>query len=98
MAFHLQINDYRRLRWIDINPDGVCLIVGANGVGKSILLSSLELLRNTFLHGFGRALSSSGGAHGFKNFDLPSETQPKLSIEIAGFCWELKLLRRWWDC
>ncbi len=90
MAFHLQVINYRGIKQVDFTADGVCAIVGPNGAGKSTLLSSLDLLTNAFWHGFGKALSYSGGPYGFANFDLPQDAETMFSIEIAGFQWELR--------
>jgi predicted ATPase len=87
VSFHLQIKNYRVLQSVDFTPDGVCLIVGPNGCGKTTLLSVIELLRYAFKEGFGNALYHYGGPWGF---DLSPDTQTNLMIEKAGFRWELK--------
>jgi len=90
VSFHLQIKNYRVLQSVDFTPDGVCLIVGPNGCGKTTLLSVIELLQYAFKEGFGNALYHSGGPWGFTHFDLPPDTLTNLTIEKAGFRWELK--------
>lgn len=89
MSFRIKINNFRVLQNIDFSPDGVCLIVGPNGCGKTTLLSALELMRNTFERGFGTALNFLGGPAGFPNFFSPLGTPTTLTIETAGFRWEL---------
>ncbi len=91
MSFHFQINNYRALQTIDFAPDGVCLIVGANGCGKTTLLSAIELLRNAFERGFGSALVLAGGpVWWITNLNTPPDTPTTLAIETAGLRWELK--------
>jgi predicted ATPase len=89
MAFRVQITNYRILQSVDFNFEGVCLIVGPNGCGKTTLLSAIEFLRNTFEQGFGKALTLSGGASGFTHFNSLPETPTKLAIETANLRWEL---------
>ena len=89
MGFHLKITNYRGIRSVDFNPDGVCLLVGPNGSGKSTLLSAVELLRNTFVRGFEMATNMAGGPW-ITNFDLPDE--PAIfEIETSDLRWELKI-------
>jgi len=89
MSFHFQINNYRALQTIDFSPDGVCLIVGANGCGKTTLLSAIELLRNAFERGFGFALDLVGGTPWFSHINMPPNTPTTFAIETAGLRWEL---------
>lgn len=89
MGFRLKINNFRVLQALDFSPDGVCLIVGPNGCGKTTLLSAIELMRNTFERGFGTALNFIGGPSGFPNFFSPPGTPTTLAIETTGFRWEL---------
>jgi predicted ATPase len=89
MSFRVQITNYRILQSVDFNFEGVCLIVGPNGCGKTTLLKAIELLRNTFLEGFGKALTLSGGASGFTHFNSLPETPTKLAVETANLRWEL---------
>jgi len=89
MGFHLKITNYRGIRSVDFNPDGVCLLVGPNGSGKSTLLSVVELLRNTFDRGFDMAVNMAGGPW-ITHFDLPNE--PAIfEIETPDLQWELKI-------
>ncbi len=90
MSFHFQINNYRALQTIDFAPDGVCLIVGANGCGKTTLLSAIELLRNAFERGFGNAMDLAGGQMWFTHVDSPPDTPTTFAIETAGLRWELR--------
>ena len=90
MGFHLSIKNYRKIRSVDFNPDGVCLLVGPNGSGKSTLLSAIELLRNTFEYGFEEALNLSGGPRLFTNFDFPDKSVT-FEIETPDLRWELTI-------
>jgi predicted ATPase len=89
MSFRFQINNYRILQAIDFSPDGVCLIVGANGCGKTTLLSAIELLRNAFERGFGFALDLVGGTPWFTHINSPPNTPTTFAIETASLRWEL---------
>ncbi|OQX24937.1 MAG: hypothetical protein BWK80_18270 [Desulfobacteraceae bacterium IS3] len=89
MGFHLNIMNYRKIRSVDFNPDGVCLLVGPNGSGKSTLLSAIELLRNTFERGFDTAINLAGGTW-ISNLDLPD--RPTIfKIETSDLQWELNI-------
>ena len=90
MGFHLSIKNYRKIRSVDFNPDGVCLLVCPNGSGKSTLLSAIELLRNTFEYGFEKALNLSGGPWGFTNFELSEDMTATFIIKIYELLWQLK--------
>jgi predicted ATPase len=84
MSFRFQINNYRALQAIDFSPDGVYLIVGANGCGKTTLLSAIEHLRNAFERGFGFALDLVGGTPWFTHINSPPNTPTTFAIETAG--------------
>ncbi|QTA84218.1 AAA family ATPase [Desulfonema magnum] len=89
MGFHLKIMNYRGIRSVDFNPDGVCLLVGPNGSGKSTLLSVIELLRNAFERGFDMAINMAGGPWGFTNFELSENTSATFILELSDLRWEL---------
>ncbi len=89
MGFCLNIMNYRKIRSVDFNPDGVCLLVGPNGSGKSTLLSAIELLRNTFERGFDTAINLAGG-HWISNLALPDDPTI-LKIETSDLRWELNI-------
>lgn len=84
MVFHLKIKNYRGIRSLDFNPEGVCLLVGPNGSGKSTLLSVIKLLRTTFERGFDTPPPIT-------NSDMAGE--PTIfEIETPDLLWELKVL------
>jgi len=89
MGFHLQIKNYRVIRSVDLEADGVCVLVGPNGSGKSTLLSAIEFLRNAFDRGFNAALNFSGGPWGFTNISSPKDMPTTFAIKISDLQWEI---------
>ncbi len=87
-GFRLIIQNYRVLKSIDFEANGVSLIVGPNGSGKSTLLNSLTLLKNTIFGGFGYALNQDGGPAGFQNF-LLLNTPTLYSLKMNDIQWEI---------
>jgi len=88
MGFHLQIKNYRVIRSVDMEADGVCVLVGPNGSGKSTLLSAIEFLRNILEWGAYKALDLSGGAWGFTHIDSSKDIQTVFIIEYFDIIWE----------
>jgi len=87
-GFRLIIQNYRVLKSVDFETDGVSLLVGPNGSGKSTLLNSLTVLKNTIHSGFGYALNQDGGPLGFQNFNLLN-TPTLYSLQINDVQWEI---------
>ena len=58
---HIHIEGFRRLSFLEINPNPLMALIGANGVGKTSLLDALELLSASAVGGLGKKLSDFGG-------------------------------------
>lgn len=67
MPLRIQIENYRALRAVDATFDGVCLLVGPNGGGKTSLFNALRMLVNMGEHGTQRALDMDGGGGDFNH-------------------------------
>lgn len=89
MGFHLQIKNYRVLRSVDMEADGVCVLVGPNGSGKTTLLSAIEFLRNAFDRGFNAALNFAGGSWGVSNISSPKDMPTTFAIKISDLQWKI---------
>jgi len=89
MGFHLQIKNYRVIRSVDLEADGVCVLVGPNGSGKSTLLSAIEFLKDVLEWGLDKALNLSGGSWGFTPIDSPKDKMTQFIIEIVDLIWEI---------
>jgi predicted ATPase len=78
--------DFRVLKDIEWSPEGVCLLAGANGSGKTTVLNALEFFRTFFLYGSEVALADG---HAFKRLDAPLECFVKFAVEVDDIAWEL---------
>lgn len=52
MSNRVQITNYLGLQAIDFSPQGVCVIIGQNGCGKTTLLSTIRSLKHVVTKGY----------------------------------------------
>jgi predicted ATPase len=82
-------NDFRVLHQLEWAPQGVCLLVGANGTGKTTTLQVLGFLRALFERGHEAALNFVGGAY-LKRLKSNDDEPVLLQVEVADICWKLQ--------
>lgn len=83
-TFHLQnFRALERLRW---SPDGVCLLAGPNGSGKTTVLDALTFLKALFLRGHGAAFRWVGGEH-LRSLTAPKAEPVCFEVVVDGLCW-----------
>lgn len=82
--FTLRIRNFRNFDELCWSPEGVCVLSGANGAGKSTTLEVLLFLRTLLLQGPEVALSNLNLTP--KNPTIPIE----FSLEVEGAKWTLK--------
>lgn len=90
MKFLFHCREYRGLRSVLFQPEGVCALVGANGSGKSSLLSAFEFMRNLYLRPTRSAISLDGGHWGLKNLSAKSSSVDLL-LNLDGKEWRIEL-------
>lgn len=90
MNFLFHCQEYRGLRSVLFRPEGVCALVGANGSGKSSLLSAFEFMRNLFLRPTRSAISLDGGHWGLKNLSAKFDSV-NLLVNLDGKEWRIDL-------
>lgn len=81
--------DFRVLENLDWTlPEGVCLLAGANGTGKTTTLDVLRFLRALWDGGHESALNSVGGAY-LKRTKAGTDTPVELEVVIEDIRWKL---------
>ncbi len=85
----VRLKNFRALREVHLrNLPGFCVLVGANGTGKSTLFSVFEFLRNAMASNVTAALGKLGGSRGFQEVrsrgcDGPIEIEFKLRADLG---------------
>ena len=87
MGIRLIVNNFRCLRNVDWDPDGVCLLVGPNGSGKTTLFDALNFLRLALKLDVSQAVAASGGTY-FRNLDAPPEEPVSFALAQGNLKWE----------
>ena len=84
----LRIRDFRVLERLDWRPEGVCVLSGANGAGKSTTLDALKFLRAHFLWGHESALRSVDGV-AFSRWGAEPDAPVEFCVEVEDLVWKL---------
>lgn len=86
----IRLKNFRALRDVHMRDlPGFCVVVGANGTGKSTIFSVFEFLRNAMASNVNAALAKLGGSRGFQEVrsrgsEGPIEIEIKLRADIGG--------------
>lgn len=87
--FTLHVRDFRVLECLDWSPEGVCVLSGANGAGKSTTLDALRFLRALFLWGHESAFNVVDGV-AFPRWGADPESPVEFVIEVEDIVWKLR--------
>ena len=87
--FTLRVRNFRALERLDWRPEGVCVLSGANGVGKSTTLDALRFLRALFLWGHESAFRAVDGV-AFARWGLEPDAPVEFCVEVEDLTWRLR--------
>lgn len=94
-AFTLRVDNLRGLRQVRWTLDGVRVLIGANGAGKSTVLLALQLLHTALDRGLPEATRIVlGGSQGLKHRDALDEEPVELGIDLDDLQWRVRLSPR----
>ena len=86
--FTLRIHNFRRIERFEWSPDGVCILSGANGAGKSTALDAFRFLRVLFEQGHESAFRAVGG-NAFRRLDADPDAPVEFSLKVGDIKWNL---------
>ena len=102
MKLQVTINNFKSISSVDLNlKEGLNVLIGPNGSGKTCLLTSLKFLRDLFLFGAAQAMAKNGGAkriieevrrpsHFFISHDYGSRLYRRRKLRCQ-FNWEIRI-------
>ena len=79
---HCQIANYKSLRFLDVVPKPLTIVVGANGSGKSNLADCLDFISEVYRFGLEDAVSRKGGYENIAHRKI-RRTKSAVSITIG---------------
>ena len=82
---HFKISGFRRLKNIDIKLRPLCVLVGANGVGKTSLLDAMTLLAASADGKLCDYLTEMSGLTSLMTYDHNKSLDISLSMQVEGF-------------
>lgn len=85
----LKARRFRVLEAVDWTPDGVCLLAGPNGSGKTTALNALTFLRGVLMYGHDSAFKWVGGNH-FRHLDAAEDEDVEFEIQVDDLRWILR--------
>lgn len=82
-------HDFRVFAHLDWAPQGVCLLVGPNGTGKTTILDAQDFLRTLFEAGHEEAFGEAGAA-AFRRVGVASSVPVVLELQVGDVRWKLR--------
>jgi predicted ATPase len=87
----LYAQNFLGLEHVAWEPEGVCLVVGPNGSGKTSLLRALAFLQWAHARSISSAVEHLGGPRGLKRRGAALDAPMVLGLEVENLRWELEL-------
>jgi predicted ATPase len=82
---NLSIEGFRRLQKVEFKLRPLCVMIGANGTGKTSVLDVMSLLANSARGKLSAAIADFSGLNSVLTFDKTSELSLGISMEVPGY-------------
>jgi predicted ATPase len=82
---NLSIEGFRRLQKVEFELRPLCVMIGANGTGKTSVLDVMSLLANSARGQLSAAIADFSGLNSVLTFDKTSELSLGISMEVPGY-------------
>ena len=89
-SFRIELANFRALKRLDWSPEGVCLLSGANGAGKTSAFDALLFLRTLFTMGHEAAFGLVGAA-ALKHIGSEPKEPVELRLTVGELLWVVRL-------
>lgn len=90
-GFTFRVQNFRGLERFEWSPEGVVLLTGANGAGKTTALTALRFVRDLWTRGLQDALRWAGGVNGLRSRGAGIDAPVTLELERDGAVWTVRL-------
>lgn len=87
--FTLRVRNFRALGTFEWSPQGVNLLAGANGTGKTTVMNALLFLRLLFQRGHEAAFTQVGARY-FRSMTVPDTEFVVFELEVGAVLWRLR--------
>ena len=81
----LTIKGFRRLKEVDIDMRPLCVMIGANGTGKTSVLDVLSLLANSARGSLSTSIADMSGLQSVITYDRAEDLRLGISMEVSGY-------------
>lgn len=88
----LGLRNWRRFEEVSFGTEGVSLLAGANGAGKTSILGAFGFLCDVASRGVTEACRLAGGGHLVRRLDAKPDELVTLTFELGPFRWQLELV------
>jgi energy-coupling factor transporter ATP-binding protein EcfA2 len=85
----LEAKNFRVFPYLRWSPEGVCLLTGANGTGKTTVLAALNFLVTLFHFGHEVAFSTTTSVN-FRRIGAPPEDPVEFTVTLGDLIWTLQ--------
>jgi predicted ATPase len=88
----IRLEGYKSIRKLDLELKSLNVLIGANGAGKTNLISAFTLLNEIVKHRFRVFVKRGGGADNFLHFGIKNTERISIKLDFGANSYELDLL------